>query len=77
MASVKLLRSAGGNNIGDEINVGKGQAEHLINIGYAEAVQPVSKPKRAAKKSAEKSDDTPGDATPGGASQTEDPSTAG
>lgn len=76
MKTVKLLKRAGGNNVGDEISVGEGQAQHLIKVGYAEAVAEM-RPKRTTKKSAPKTEGDTVDATPGGVSPTEEATTAG
>lgn len=45
MTKIKITREVGGHNVGDEIEVTRGVAEHLVDSGYAEvpAVKPTRK----------------------------------
>lgn len=52
---IKLTRTAGGHAAGDTIDVGRGAAEHLERIGYAETVR---SQRRAAKDTATQDDST-------------------
>ena len=38
MTKIKITREVGGHNVGDEIEVTRGVAEHLIDADYAEPI---------------------------------------
>lgn len=70
MADIKLLKAVGGKAAGEVLRLGVGQADHLVERGYAERVEEAPPKKKASRK-------RPANSQGGGDSPTEPPATAG
>lgn len=74
MTQIKMTRNAGGRKAGDTAEVTAGVASHLIESGYAEAVESKAKATRSKGKASSENSDSEGG---GGDSPAENPVTAG
>ena len=71
MTEIKMLKDAGGRKAGDSAEVHADVASHLIDAGYAEAVEVEAKSVRNRKRSQSQTVDNPVDNSGGGDSSAE------